>query len=126
MLHGTPPFDIKTGAPLAAAPPSMGKAAAEVLCELASQDPRVTAVTAAMTDNTGMLTFADRYPDRFFDVGIAEEHAVTMAAGMAAGGLRPCVVIYDTFLQRAYDQMIHDVCAQRLPVCFLIDRAGVS
>ncbi|MCL2797229.1 MAG: 1-deoxy-D-xylulose-5-phosphate synthase [Firmicutes bacterium] len=107
-----------------------GKAFSDVvgatLCELAASDPRVCAVTAAMTDGTGLAGFAEEFPDRFFDVGIAEPHAVTAAAAMAAGGLRPYVAIYSTFLQRAYDQAVHDVALQNLPVTFLIDRAGVG
>lgn len=125
-LHGTPPFDVNTGEPIAPGGRSMGKAAGEELCKLAAQDTRIVAVTAAMTGSTGLGEFAGRYPQRLFDVGIAEEHAVTMAAGLAAGGMRPFVAIYDTFLQRAYDQILLDVCEQNLPVCFLIDRAGLS
>lgn len=125
-LHGTPPFDVDTGRPLSQSAASMSAAAGEMLCTLAREDARVVAVTAAMTAGTGLRGFAEAYPQRLFDVGIAEEHAVTMAAGLAAGGLRPFVAIYDTFLQRGYDQLLHDVCLQRLPVCFLIDRAGLS
>ena len=83
------------------------------------------AVTAAMPDGTGLKRFSKEYPDRFFDVGIAEEHAVTSAAGMAAAGLKPVVAVYSSFLQRAYDQVIHDVCIQNLPVVFCVDRAGL-
>ena len=125
-LHGTPPFDIDTGRPLATGAASMSEAAGDMLCRLAREDNRVVAVTAAMTAGTGLRSFVREHPDRLFDVGIAEEHAVTMAAGLAAGGLRPFVAIYDTFLQRGYDQLLHDVCLQKLPVCFLIDRAGLS
>lgn len=124
-LHGTPPFDVHTGEPLTPAGKSMGKAAGGALCALAAKDPRIVAVTAAMTGSTGLGEFASRYPDRLYDVGIAEEHAVTMAAGLAAGGARPFVAIYDSFLQRAYDQILLDVCEQHLPVCFLVDRAGL-
>ena len=85
----------------------------------------MVAITAAMPDGTGLKRFRNMYPDRFFDVGIAEEHAVTFAAGLAAGGLKPVVAIYSSFLQRAYDQIIHDVCIQNLPVVFAIDRAGL-
>ncbi|MFO7710638.1 MAG: 1-deoxy-D-xylulose-5-phosphate synthase [Candidatus Woesearchaeota archaeon] len=95
------------------------------LCKLAEQDPRIVAITAAMPDGTGLTKFARRFPDRFFDVGIAEQHAVTFAAGLAKQGYRPIVAIYSTFLQRAYDQVIHDVCLQDLPVTFAIDRAGI-
>ena len=124
-LHGTPPFDVHTGEPLSPAGKSMGKAAGDALCAMAAADSRIVAVTAAMTGSTGLGEFASRYPDRLYDVGIAEEHAVTMAAGLAAGGARPFVTIYDSFLQRAYDQILLDVCEQHLPVCFLVDRAGL-
>ena len=124
-LHGTPPFDVHTGEPLSPAGKSMGKAAGDALCAMAAADSRIVAVTAAMTGSTGLGEFASRYPDRLYDVGIAEEHAVTMAAGLAAGGARPFVAIYDSFLQRAYDQILLDVCEQLLPVCFLVDRAGL-
>lgn len=124
-LHGTPPFDVRTGEPLSPAGKSMGKAAGDALCAMAAADSRIVAVTAAMTGSTGLGEFASRYPDRLYDVGIAEEHAVTMAAGLAAGGARPFVAIYDSFLQRAYDQILLDVCEQHLPVCFLVDRAGL-
>ncbi len=124
-LHGTPPFDVQTGEPLNPSGKSMGKAAGRVLCELAGTDSRIAAVTAAMTGSTGLGEFAAKYPNRIFDVGIAEEHAVTMAAGLAAGGMHPFVAIYDSFLQRAYDQILLDVCQQHLPVCFLVDRAGL-
>lgn len=124
-LHGTPPFDVHTGEPLSPAGKSMGKAVGDALCAMAAADSRIVAVTAAMTGSTGLGEFASRYPDRLYDVGIAEEHAVTMAAGLAAGGARPFVAIYDSFLQRAYDQILLDVCEQHLPVCFLVDRAGL-
>lgn len=124
-LHGTPPFDVHTGEPLSPAGKSMGKAAGDALCAMAAADSRIVAVTAAMTGSTGLGEFASRYPDRLYDVGIAEEHAVTMAAGLAVGGARPFVAIYDSFLQRAYDQILLDVCEQHLPVCFLVDRAGL-
>lgn len=95
------------------------------LCELAQEDKRVVAITAAMPTGTGLAYFAERFPDRFFDVGIAEEHAVTMAAALAAGGVRPIVAIYSSFLQRAYDQLLHDVCLQNLPVVIGVDRSGL-
>ena len=98
---------------------------AHSLIKLAEDDPHVTAVTAAMPDGTGLNLFAERFPDRTFDVGIAEQHAVTFSAGMAAGGLRPFCALYSTFLQRGYDQVVHDVAIQRLPVRFAIDRAGL-
>ena len=125
-LHGTPPFNVETGEPLSPAAAGMSETAGDELLRLAQTDRRVAAVTAAMTSGTGLKRFAREMPDRLFDVGIAEEHAVTMAAGLAAGGMRPFVAVYDTFLQRAFDQILHDVCLQRLPVCFLIDRAGLS
>ena len=95
------------------------------LISLAEKESRVCAITAAMPDGTGLKRFRNRYPERFFDVGIAEEHAVTFAAGLAAGGMKPVVAIYSSFLQRAYDQILHDVCIQNLPVTFAIDRAGL-
>lgn len=104
---------------------SNSKTVGETLCLLAREDEGIVAVTAAMLSGTGLLPFSKEFPDRFFDVGIAEQHAVTMAAGAATKGLRPFVAIYSTFLQRAYDQILHDVCLQRLPVVFGIDRAGL-
>jgi len=104
---------------------SFTQAFGETLVELAESDPKVVAITASMLDGTGLAAFAERFPDRFFDVGIAESHAVTFAAGLAAGGLRPVVAIYSTFLQRSYDQIAHDVCLQNLPVVFALDRAGI-
>ena len=95
------------------------------MVKLAENDKRIVAVTAAMPEGTGLVKFAEAYPDRFFDVGIAEQHGVTFAAGMAAEGLRPVVAIYSTFLQRAYDQVLHDVCIEALPVIFALDRGGV-
>lgn len=124
-FHGIGPFDPATGK----TKPSSGKSNSEVfgetMCRMAEENPCVTAITAAMPRGTGLQMFAKTFPDRFFDVGICEEHAVTMAAGMAAGGLRPVVAIYATFLQRAYDQILHDVCLQNLPVVFAVDRAGL-
>ena len=95
------------------------------MTKLGARDQRVVAITAAMPDGTGLKRFRNMYPNRFFDVGIAEEHAVTFAAGLASGGFRPIVAIYSSFLQRAYDQILHDVCLQNLPVIFAIDRAGL-
>lgn len=106
-------------------PPRYQDVFGETLVQLAARDPRIVAITAAMPDGTGLLPFAAAYPDRFFDVGIAEQHAVTFAAGLATQGFRPVCAIYSTFLQRAYDQVIHDVCIQRLPVVFAMDRAGL-
>ncbi len=125
LFHGIGPFDIDSGKPRDEDGMTMGKAAALLLKDLCKTDDRIVAVTAAMTFGTGMTPFAEAYPDRLFDAGIAEEHAVTMAAGMARGGLRPFVAIYDTFIQRSYDQILEDVCFQNLPVIFLLDHAGL-
>jgi 1-deoxy-D-xylulose-5-phosphate synthase len=126
-FHGIGPFDPATGASREAksSAPSYTGVFGRTLVELAENDPRIVAVTAAMPEGTGLQLFAERYPGRFFDVGIAEQHAVTFAAGMAARGLRPVVAIYSTFLQRAYDSVIHDVCLQKLPVLFALDRGGL-
>ena len=124
--HGVAPFELENGMNRGMEAPSMGKRAGAFVTELAEKEPKICVVTAAMTDSAGFGEFAKRYPARLYDVGIAEEHAVTMAAGMAAAGMRPFVAIYETFLQRAYDQLMEDVCLQRLPVCFLMDRAGLG
>lgn len=125
-FHGGGPFDVTTGKrPGGAAGPTYTDVFAEALIRLAERDPRIVAITAAMPDGTGLSKFARRFPDRCFDVGIAEQHAVTFAAGLACAGLRPVVAIYSTFLQRALDQIIHDVALQKLPVVFAIDRAGI-
>lgn len=125
-FHGIAGFDVADGSiERANGNMSYTKAFSETLLELARDDDRIVAITAAMPDGAGLAKFAEAYPDRFFDVGIAEEHAVTFAAGLAAGGLRPVVALYSTFLQRAYDQIIHDVCLQNLPVVFAVDRAGL-
>ena len=125
-FHGTDPFDIETGEPLSANDgDSYTEVFSKVLTHEGARHEDLVAVTAAMTDGTGLERFARRFPHRFFDVGIAEEHAVTFAAGLAAGGLKPVVAIYSSFLQRGYDQIIHDVCLQDLPVIFAIDRAGL-
>jgi len=125
-FHGISGFTIADGKiEKSNGPASFKQAFQETLIELAEQDPRIVAITAAMPDGTGLAAFAEKFPGRFFDVGIAEEHAVTFAAGLAAGGMRPVVAIYSTFLQRAYDQIIHDVCLQNLPVVFMVDRAGI-
>ncbi len=124
--HGVSPFDIETGkSHTESVSPSYTEAFSRTICRLAENDETIVAVTAAMPEGTGLKRFSSRYPDRFYDVGIAEEHAVTFAAGMAAGGLRPVVAVYSTFLQRAYDQILHDVCLQKLPVVFALDRAGL-
>jgi len=125
--HARAKFDVMTGAQ-AKAPsnaPSYTKVFANALITAAETDPRICAVTAAMPDGTGLDLFAERYPSRCFDVGIAEQHGVTFSAGLAAGGLRPFCAMYSTFLQRGYDQVVHDVALQRLPVRFAIDRAGL-
>ena len=125
-FHGVEPFDIKTGDNLSTKTgKSYTSVFSETILEMAAEDERLVAITAAMPYGTGLYNFKQTYPKRFFDVGIAEEHAVTFAAGMAAGGLKPVVAIYSTFLQRAYDQIIHDVCLQQLPVVFAVDRAGL-
>jgi len=125
-FHGAEPFDIGTGLP------SHPRTTANytdifstVMCKLGQRDEKIVAITAAMPDGTGLKRFRNMYPDRFFDVGIAEEHAVTFAAGLAAGGMKPIVAVYSSFLQRAYDQILHDVCIQNLHVVFAIDRAGL-
>ena len=125
-FHGAEPFDIETGIP--AHPRTIANYTdvfSTVMCKLGQRDDRIVAITAAMPDGTGLKRFHNMYPERFFDVGIAEEHAVTFAAGLAAGGLKPIVAVYSSFLQRAYDQILHDVCIQNLPVVFAIDRAGL-
>ncbi len=125
-FHGTEPFVIETGIPKKKKTVSnYTDVFSTVMMKLGERHPDVVAITAAMSDGTGLKRFRKTYPDRFFDVGIAEEHAVTFAAGLAVGGLKPVVCIYSSFLQRAYDQMMHDVCIQNLPVVFAIDRAGI-
>ncbi|MFK8024519.1 MAG: 1-deoxy-D-xylulose-5-phosphate synthase, partial [Ilumatobacter sp.] len=124
-LHDAPQFDPAVGPPESAAS-GYTKAFSDALLDVAEQDPRIVAITAAMPGPTGLLPFEALYPDRFFDVGIAEQHAVTSAAGMAMGGLRPVVAIYSTFLNRAWDQVVYDVAMHRLPVIFCLDRAGVT
>jgi 1-deoxy-D-xylulose-5-phosphate synthase len=127
-FHGTAPFDAATGSrPKGTEAPAgtFTDAFGEKMCLLAAEDDRIIAVTAAMLDGTGLKEFAKRFPRRFFDVGIAEEHAVAFSAGLARGGFKPVVAVYSTFLQRGYDQIIHDVCLQNLPVVFCLDRAGL-
>ncbi len=124
-FHGTGPFDPATGCSLkTSTQPTYSEIFGDHLTKLAEKDEKIIGITAAMTDGTGLTGFACRFPDRIFDVGIAEAHAVTFAAGLAAGGMKPFVAIYSTFLQRAYDQILIDVCLQNLPVIFAIDRAG--
>lgn len=125
-FHGVTAFDLKTGeSPATKKGKSFTELFSENMLELAEKDDKVVAVTAAMPDGTGLSKFADEYPERFFDVGITEPHAVTFAAGLARGGLKPVVAIYSTFMQRAYDQLIHDVALQDLPVIFCLDRGGL-
>jgi 1-deoxy-D-xylulose-5-phosphate synthase len=125
-FHGVEPFDIATGEPKRKKEfPTYTDIFSKELCLLAKQHPNLVAMTAAMPDGTGLKRFAKEFPERFFDVGIAEQHAVTSAAGMAAAGLKPVVAVYSSFLQRGYDQILHDVCIQNLPVVFAIDRAGL-
>ncbi len=127
-FHGVGPFDMKSGQPIkktASSPPSYTGIFSQTLVRLAQEDPRIVAITAAMPAGTGLQAFQESLPERFFDVGIAEQHAVTFAAGLALEGLKPVVAIYSTFLQRAYDQIIHDVCLTNQPVVFAIDRGGL-
>lgn len=125
-FHGVGPFDVGTGEPLSTQEhPSYTDVFSRKICQLGGQYPNLVAVTAAMPDGTGLTAFGKKYPFRFFDVGIAEAHAVTSAAGMAAAGLRPVVAVYSSFLQRGFDQVLHDVCIQNLPVLFAVDRAGL-
>ena len=126
-FHGVGSFDAKTGNSIGKkeSTPTYTEVFGEIMVKLARDDKRIIAVTAAMPEGTGLVKFAGAYPDRFFDVGIAEQHGVTFAAGMAAEGLKPVVAIYSTFLQRAYDQVLHDVCIENLPVVFALDRGGV-
>lgn len=130
-FHGTGPFDVETGSAVPLSPgihvsgPSFTSCFGSFMLDAAAQNPKVVAISAAMTDGTGLATFARDYPDRFFDVGIAEEHAVTFASGMASKGIRPVVAVYSTFLQRAYDQIMHDTALDSCPVVFAVDRAGI-
>ena len=125
-FHGTPPFEVKTGLP---AKPEKIESYTDVfgseIMKIAEADAKVVAITAAMEDGVGLHSFHKKYKDRFFDVGIAEQHAVSFAAGLAAGGLKPVFAVYSTFLQRAYDEIVEDVCLQKLPVVFAVDRAGI-
>jgi 1-deoxy-D-xylulose-5-phosphate synthase len=125
--HGVSKFNVITGeqAKGKAGPPNYTKVFAESLIRVAEADPKIVAITAAMPSGTGLDIFAERFPDRCFDVGIAEQHAVTFAAGLAADGMKPFAAIYSTFLQRGYDQVVHDVAIQKLPVRFALDRAGL-
>lgn len=127
-FHGIPPFDIDTGEPVAGGPspgtPSYTSAFGRAIVALAREDKRIVAITAAMSEGTGLDRFAAEFPSRFFDVGMAEQHGVTFAAGLATQGFIPIVAIYSTFMQRSYDQIIHDVCQQKLPVVLAMDRGG--
>jgi len=124
-FHATSPFDIETGKAKKQKSKDYSKAFGEKLVELAKNNKKIVAITAAMKDGTGLAEFANEYPDRFFDVGIAEQHALTFAAGLAIEGMIPFVPIYSSFYQRAYDQVIHDICMQNLPVVMCVDRAGI-
>jgi 1-deoxy-D-xylulose-5-phosphate synthase len=126
IFHGIGPFEPETGSEINSRDGlSYSAAFGGIMSDLAGDDKRVVAISAAMKEGTGLECFAKKYPDRFYDVGIAEPHAVTFAAGLATRGLRPVVALYSTFLQRAYDEIIHDVCLQKLPVIFAVDRAGI-
>ena len=125
LFHGVGPFNVETGIPIKKAIRSYTEVFGDFMVEKGKTVPNLVAISAAMTLGTGLAEFARCYPDRFFDVGICEQHAVTLAAGMAQAGLRPVVAIYSTFLQRAYDQIVHDVALQNLPVIFAVDRAGL-
>lgn len=125
-FHGISPFDVKSGNTLSkVAGKTYSEIFSDAICSIAKNDKKVAAITAAMPDGTGLTKFSKWFPERFYDVGIAEEHAVTFSAGLAAGGLKPVFAVYSSFLQRAYDQILHDVCIQQLHVVFAIDRAGL-
>ena len=124
-FHGVGSFDIATGESLAGKSLTYTSVFSKTICRLGKAHPDVVTICAAMPDGTGLTAFKKHFPDRFFDVGIAEQHAVTFAAGLAAGGMHPFVAVYSSFLQRAYDQIVHDVCIQNLPVVFCVDRAGL-
>lgn len=124
-FHGVGPFEAESGKPVCSGTESWSSVFGKILCQLAETQPNIVAITAAMADGTGLAPFEAKFPKRFFDVGIAEQHAVTLAAGMACKGIKPFVAVYSTFLQRSLDQIIHDVAMPRLPVVFCIDRAGL-
>jgi len=125
-FHGAEPFDLETGKPLKKKEKATyTDVISSVMCQLGEKHENLVAITAAMADGTGLTKFAQKFPNRFYDVGIAEQHATTFAAGLAKGGLKPVFAVYSSFLQRAYDQVLHDVCIQNLPVVFAIDRAGL-
>jgi 1-deoxy-D-xylulose-5-phosphate synthase len=128
LFHGVGPFVVETGEPIpnpSKSPPTYTEVFGETLCRLAEENPNLIAITAAMQSGTGLERFSRKFPDRFYDIGIAEQHAVTFAAGLALEGMKPVVAIYSTFLQRAYDQILQDVCLQNLPVVFALDRGGI-
>ena len=127
QFHGVGPFEKTSGKSKASQPngPSYTQIFSDWICDIAEQDSRIMAITPAMREGSGLVQFSEKYPDRYFDVGIAEQHSLTLAAGMACEGLKPIVAIYSTFLQRAYDQFIHDIAIQNLPVVFAIDRGGL-
>ncbi len=124
-FHGVAPFEVETGLPQGHSGPSYTDIFSTVMFKLGERRPKLCAITAAMMDGTGLKRFHNKFPKRFFDVGIAEEHAITFAAGLAAGGAKPVVALYSSFLQRGYDQIIHDICLQKLPVVLAVDRAGL-
>ncbi len=124
-FHGIGEFDIDTGEPIGKKKVTYSDVFGDEIVKLAKKDDKIVAITAAMREGTGLYNFSRVFPERFFDVGIAEEHAVTLAAGLAANGMHPVFAVYSTFLQRAYDQVLHDVCMQKLPVVFAIDRGGI-
>ena len=126
LFHGVGPFDRETGVVAkSSGPPSFTSVFGDTLVSMAEKDERIVAISAAMLEGTGLKKFAQQFPNRFFDVGIAEQHAVTFAAGLASQGMKPVCAIYSTFLQRAYDNVLHDVCLQKLPVTFALDRGGL-
>lgn len=126
IFHGIGPFDLNNGLPLKKTKSlTYTEVFGLALLNLARENPKIVAITAAMTAGTGLSKFSREFPDRFYDVGIAEQHGVTLAAALAAGGMRPVLAVYSTFLQRAYDQILHDTCLQKLPVVFAVDRAGI-
>ncbi|MCR4433558.1 MAG: 1-deoxy-D-xylulose-5-phosphate synthase [Caldiserica bacterium] len=125
FFHSAPPFEVETGKPKWTPKKTFTDVVSETLADLGAKRKDFVCITAAMADGTGLKEFAHLYPERFFDVGIAEQHAISFAAGLSLGGLKPVVAIYSTFLQRGFDQLIHDICLQNLPAIFLIDRAGV-
>ena len=125
LYHGVSKFDSANGIQAAKGKTTFTQLFGDWLCDMARQDPRLVAITPAMKEGSGLVRFADEYPERFHDVGIAEQHALTFAAGLACEGMKPVVAIYSTFLQRAYDQLIHDVALQNLPVMLAIDRGGL-